>query len=88
MASGGFPDVGQLFIANESGPELVGKIGNQSAVVNNQQIIEGIKQGVLEALSSASGTQNINLYLDGQQITNVVVKGIKNQSRVLGRSVI
>lgn len=88
MASGGFPDVGQLFIANESGPELVGKIGNQSAVVNNQQIIEGIKQGVLEALSSASGTQNINLYLDGQQITNVVVKGIKSQSRVLGRSVI
>ena len=88
MAAGGFPDIGQLFVANEAGPEMVGKIGSQNAVVNNDQIIEGIKQGVLEAMRESDGTQNINLYLDGKQITDVVVKGIRNQSRVIGRSVI
>ena len=88
MASGGFPDVGQLFIANEAGPELVGKIGSQNAVVNNDQIIEGIKRGVIEAMSISNGTQNINLFIDGKQITDVVVKGIRQQNRVLGRSVI
>ena len=88
FARGGFPENGQLFLANEAGPELVGKIGSQNAVANSRQIIEGIKQGVLEAMKESDGTQHINLYLDGKQITDVVVKGIRNQSRVLGRSVV
>lgn len=50
LASGGLIDSGQLFIANETGiPEMVGRIGNQSAVVNNDQIIQGIAEGVAEA---------------------------------------
>ena len=51
-ARGGFPTKGQLFIARESGPEMVGKMGNDNAVANNMQIIEGIKNGVLQGLSS------------------------------------
>ena len=35
LASGGFPSMGQMFIAREAGPELVGTIGSRSAVVNN-----------------------------------------------------
>lgn len=54
FASGGFPLNGQMFLARESGPELVGKMGNRNAVANNQQIIEGIKAGVLDALQSVS----------------------------------
>lgn len=45
-ATGGFPTKGNLFIANEAGPELVGRIGNRSAVANTDQIIEGITAGV------------------------------------------
>lgn len=48
-AAGGFPDVGELFMARESGPELVGRMGGQNAVANNDQIISGIAQGVMEA---------------------------------------
>lgn len=48
-ATGGFPDAGQMFIAREAGPELVGTIGNKSAVVNNDQIIAGISEGVCDA---------------------------------------
>ena len=49
FASGGFPDVGQLFIAREKGPELVGTLGGHTAVANNEQIVEGIASGVSAA---------------------------------------
>lgn len=45
-ATGGYPDSGQLFIANEAGPELIGSIGNRTAVANSDQIISGIQIGV------------------------------------------
>lgn len=51
FANGGFPDVGELFYARESGPELVGTIGGSPAVANNDQIIEGIRAGVADALA-------------------------------------
>ena len=38
-AKGGFPDMGELFIAREAGPEMVGKIGSRTTVANNQQIV-------------------------------------------------
>lgn len=49
---GGFPDEGELFIARESGPELVGQMGRRNAVANNDQIVEGISEGVAEANQS------------------------------------
>lgn len=50
-ASGGFPDAGEMFVAREAGPELVGTIGGRSAVVNNDDIESGIADGVKEANS-------------------------------------
>lgn len=52
FASGGFPTPGQLFIANEAGPEMVGTMKGKTTVANNQQIVDGIKHGVLEAMTS------------------------------------
>ena len=51
--NGGFPDYGEMFIAREDGPELVGRIGNRTAVANNDQIVEGIasaNDGVINAI--------------------------------------
>lgn len=48
-ADGGFPTQGQLFMARESGPELVGTMGGQTAVANNDQIVAGIQNGVAQA---------------------------------------
>ena len=42
MASGGFATPGELFIAREAGPELVGSLGSQTAVMNNNQIVEAV----------------------------------------------
>lgn len=78
-AQGGFPDMGELFVAREAGPEMVGRIGNKTTVANNDQIVEGISAGVYEAVMAAmkasggeGGSQSVNVYLDGKQITTAV----------------
>lgn len=50
FASGGFPDAGQLFLAREAGAEMVGSMGGHTAVANNDQIVEGIREGVEAAM--------------------------------------
>lgn len=49
LADGGMVSAGQLFIANEAGPELVGQMGGKSAVANAAQIVQGISVGVSSA---------------------------------------
>ncbi len=48
-ANGGFEKAGQMFIAREAGPELVGTIGRRTAVVNNEQIVASVARGVESA---------------------------------------
>lgn len=48
-ANGGFPAMGEMFVAREKGPEMVGTIGNKTAVANNNQIVESIQGGVYAA---------------------------------------
>ena len=78
LASGGFPDAGELFIAREAGAEMVGSIGGRTAVANNDQIVEGIKQGVREAMAESGGTHggsfDVKVYLDGREVTAAVEK--------------
>jgi len=78
---GGFPNTGQLFIAREAGAEMVGRIGNRTAVANNDQIVDGIRSGVYEAVMAAFGRigetdrpLEVKVYLDGKQITKSVEK--------------
>lgn len=84
FAHGGFPEAGQLFIANEAGPEMVGTMGGRSAVANNDQIVEGIRAGVYDAVVSAmgNGTNNnvIKVYLDSREIRT----SQRNLSRAMG----
>lgn len=61
-ATGGLPPVGQLFIANEKGPELVSQIGGQSFVANQNQISDFIDRKTNS--SSSRSPQIFNLYLD------------------------
>lgn len=49
---GGFPRDGEFFFANENGPEMIGKIGNRSAVANNDQIETSLTNALLTALNS------------------------------------
>lgn len=73
-ANGGFPNMGEMFVARENGPEMVGRMGRRNAVANNNQIVDGIRAGVYEAmvnaLESFSGGGNgqnteVKIYLEG-----------------------
>ena len=72
FAAGGFPSEGQLFVAREAGPEMVGTIGGRTAVASNNDILEGIRQGVFEAVTAANGSGNgdvsVRVYLDSREI--------------------
>lgn len=70
-AMGGFVKTGELFIAREAGPEMVGAIGNHTAVANNDQIVEGIASGV----AAAQSEQNALL-----RRQNEILLGILNKS--------
>ena len=81
LADGGILEAGQMFIARERGPELVGSFGSRSAVMNNGQIVEAVSRGVFEAVKSAmsggdggSFTFHISNQLDGREIGKQVIR--------------
>lgn len=89
FASGGFPNTGELYLARENGSELIGRIGSKNAVANNDQIIEGIKRGVKEAMQgSGGGNWTIQIVEDGRITGTKVVTAAERQNRRDGRSVI
>ncbi len=93
-AKGGFPDFGQIFIAREAGPELVGTIGNRNAVVNNEQIVESVSTGVYQAVLAALGSNSdeggdtqIVINLDGEKIYENQQKVARGRGYNLGMGV-
>ena len=75
-AQGGFPSEGEMFVAREAGPELVGSIGNRSAVVNNDQIVSAVAQGVYQAVVQAnaqSGNQTVEAKVNDRVLFEVVL---------------
>ena len=84
-ANGGIPAGGQLFMAREAGPELVGKIGRHTAVMNNNQIVDSVKAGVYEAVSSAMSEMNFGgIELFAHTDEGVVIDKINRITRQTG----
>jgi hypothetical protein len=93
FASGGFPPEGQLFIANESGPELVGTLGGHTAVAPQNDIVEGIRQGVYDAVVAAngngkSGSGSVVLNVNGREFMRAIYSDMKAVSKEKGVSLI
>lgn len=91
-ADGGFPDYGDLFIANEAGPELVGTIGNRTAVANSSSIETAIYNAVRSAMyDSNTGGQTADIHvtvdIDGDTVGEAVARynAVRNR-RLNGRS--
>ncbi len=87
-ATGGFPETGQVFMARENGiPEMVGTIGGQTAVANNNQIVQAVSAGVENAVYRAMSAANsgnsgedgtsVAIYLDG----DIVYEGVQRRQR-------
>ena len=94
-STGGFPEDG-LFFANRN--ELVGQFSNgQTAVANNEQIVDGIKQGVKEAVSeilapyladiadSSRKTANKNFGITSREAFSAVRTEASNYTRRTGQ---
>lgn len=86
---------GQLFQARESGPELVGTIGNKSAVVNNDQIVAsvegGVYRGVRDAIAdsgerSDGGDHSLVVMIGGEVVHKGFVKWHNDEVKITGRS--
>ena len=84
FASGGFPDAGDIFVANEAGPELIGTIGGKTAVGGGQEIT-GIRDAVYDTgeaqaslLSSAVellriiAEKDTSISLDGRELVDAM----------------
>ena len=93
-AEGGFPEMGQMFIAREAGAEMVGNIGRRTAVANNEQIVESISVGVAEANSEQNAllreqnallrelvAKDSGVYLDGRSLSASVDKHKRERGR-------
>ena len=84
LASGGIVNSGQLFIANEAGPELVGRYGNRTGVINNDQIVSAVSNGVAEAMANVMAAYEdrqssdqpieVTISLDGRTISKTLHK--------------
>jgi len=76
-AEGGFPTTGQMFIARERGPEMVGTIGGKTAVANNDQIVSGVASGVAAGQAEQNALlrrqNDILMQLLGKEFTAKVV---------------
>ena len=89
-AKGGFPVEGQLFVAREAGPEMVGSIGNRTAVANNDQIVEsvsrGVYQAVVQAMSQSGGNQVVEAKVNDKVLFEVVVNRNRQETMRTGYS--
>lgn len=95
-AAGGFPSMGELFIAREAGPEMVGTMGGHTAVANNDQIVSGIASGVRDANEEQNALlreqnellrrllEKDNGGLDGRQIADYLFTLQRNRERARG----
>lgn len=97
-ASGGDPDMGTLFWAGEQGAEVVASSSSGTGVMNMKQMQDAVSNGNAQVVNAIGAMTNIvvnainnidpNTYLDGQKITDNVVRRVNNMSRATGQPVL
>lgn len=85
LAQGGMPEVGQMFIANEKGPELVGQIGGQSFVANQNQMLDLIDK----KLQGAGGVKNATFIVQvgNKEIAKQVITDLQGMAKDNGKPI-
>lgn len=93
-ANGGFPNKGQLFVANEVAPEMVGTMDGRTAVANQQEITTGIANAVypavynavVAAMSEANNNVNITLQGDADKLFTMVQDKANSYTNMTGQA--
>lgn len=90
--SGGFPNIGELFVANEHGAEMVGSLNNKPAVANNQQIENALENAIYRGMMAAgtgdkrSINLNVTVPLDDAVLGRAMVNYHNGFVRTTGES--
>lgn len=88
LEDGGFPTVGDLFFANEAGPEYVGSMNGKPAVANNDQIVEGIQEGTYQAMRQALSEKSFNpvvqVYIGNKKLYSGYAASKRSDSNMYG----
>ena len=81
LAQGGVVDAGQLFVANEAGPELVANVGRKTAVMNNDQIVDSVSRGVYQAVVAAMGSSRGDQVVEAKVNDKVLFEVLVSRAR-------
>jgi hypothetical protein len=82
LADGGMiNNSGQLFVANERGPELVANVGRKTAVMNNDQIVDSVSRGVYQAVVSAMGSSRGDQVVEAKVNDKVLFEVVVSRAR-------
>ncbi len=86
-ANGGLPPVGQVFVANEKGAELVGHIGGQTFVANQNQMMDLLDRKIGNAQTSKT-PQIYNIYLDkNHKIATYTLEELEGMAKTNGKPI-
>lgn len=99
FASGGDPEMGTLFWAGENGgAEVVATSPSGTGVMNMKQMQDAVSSGNVQVvnaigamtniLASAINNKDTNAYLDGQMITDNVLRRANGMARATGQPVL
>lgn len=81
LAQGGVVADGQMFVANEAGPELVGNVGRKTVVMNNDQIVESVSRGVYQAVVAAMGSSRGDQVVEAKVNDKVLFEVLVSRAR-------
>lgn len=93
-AAGGLPEVGEIFIAREAGPESVGRIGNKAAVANNDQIVSAFETAFYRAARASQATGNnggpiqLQVVVGNKTVYDILIDEATRQNIRTGKQVI
>ena len=97
-ATGGSPEMGTFFYAGEHGAEVVANTSGGTGVMNVKQMQDAVSNGNVQVVNAigamanrvvgAINSKDTNAYLDGQKITDTVIRRANGMARATGQPVI
>jgi hypothetical protein len=90
--------MGSLVWAGEKGAEIVANTPSGTGVMNMKQMQDAVSSGNAQTVNAvyamanmivnAINAKDVNSYLDGRLVTDVVARGLNNRTRATGQPAI
>lgn len=81
----GLPPVGQLFVANEQGPELISHIGGKTYVENRNQIMDLIDSKIANANNKQPINATFIIQVGDEEVARKVIDNLEDKANANGK---